>query len=84
MPVGRTPIIDLDNHLVDDLASWGEWVEEEWRSLLPKKIPGTADEQPRTLVGERIMMGSEVPNQRVEIDLRPGRPVQVADRSAHS
>ncbi len=21
MPVGRTPIIDLDNHLVDDLSS---------------------------------------------------------------
>lgn len=23
MPIGRTPIIDLDNHLVDDLPSWG-------------------------------------------------------------
>ena len=64
MPVGRTPIIDLDNHLVDDHSSWGEWVEEEWRSLLPKKIPGAADERPRTLVGDRVMMGSEIPNQR--------------------
>ncbi len=64
MPVGRTPIIDLDNHLVDDLPSWGEWIEEEWRSLLPKKMPGTADERPRTQVGERVMIGSEIPNQR--------------------
>ena len=64
MPIGRTPIIDLDNHLVDDLSSWEQWIEEEWKSLLPKKMPGTADERPRTLVGERVMMGSEIPNQR--------------------
>ena len=88
MPVGHTPVIDLDNHLVDDLSSWEEWVEEEWRALLPKKIPGTEDERPRTLVGERIMMGSEVPNQRGKrpnwvgtSDHTPGGRVKLLDEA---
>jgi aminocarboxymuconate-semialdehyde decarboxylase len=66
MPIGTVPIVDLDNHLVDDLPSWKHWIDPEWMSQLPTDLPGSVDERPRTQVGTRVMIGSEVPSQRRE------------------
>ena len=64
MPLGPVPIIDLDSHLVDDLPSWEQWIDQDWKGQLPAELPGTMYERPRTQVGRRVMIGSEIPNQR--------------------
>lgn len=64
MPVGTTPIIDLDNHLEDDLASWERMIEEPWRSALPRQLPTTPTERGRTQIGDRVMLASELGQQR--------------------
>lgn len=64
MPFESTPVIDLDNHLVDDLPAWEEWIEAKWKELVPRQLPSGPNERPRTQVGDRIMLGSEVPSQR--------------------
>jgi aminocarboxymuconate-semialdehyde decarboxylase len=64
MPFGSTPVMDLDNHLVDDLPAWERWIDAEWKALVPRPLPSGPDERPRTQVGGRVMLGSEVPTQR--------------------
>jgi predicted TIM-barrel fold metal-dependent hydrolase len=66
MPLDSVPIIDLDNHLVDDLPSWGRWIDDRWKDQLPREIAGSPDERPRTQVGQRVLVGSEIPNLRKE------------------
>ncbi len=63
MPIGGTKIIDLDSHLVGDVAHWPEFIEEPWRPYLPQRLPVREGERARTLVGNQVMLGSEVVGQ---------------------
>lgn len=66
MSVNGMTIIDLDSHLVGDLDNWEGHIEEEWKPFLPKRLPTKPDERRRTLIGNRIMIGSEVTRQNAE------------------
>jgi uncharacterized protein len=88
MPLGSVPVIDLDNHLVDDLPSWERWIDPAWKGQLPRDLPGSRDERPRTQVGDRVMIGSEIPSQRGErpnwvgtTDHSPSGRVQLLDEA---
>ena len=88
MPIGDTKIIDLDSHLVGDVPNWERWIEDEWKPQLPRRLPGKPDERVRTLVGNRIMVGSELERQKGEkpewvrpADLSPAGRVQMLDRA---
>ncbi len=63
MPIGNTKIIDLDAHLVGDVAHWDEFIEEEWKSYLPQRLPVREGERQCTLVGNEIMWGAELRGQ---------------------
>ena len=58
MPIGGTKVIDLDSHLVGDTSHWSEFMEEEWRPFLPRRLPTEPSERSRTLLGGRVMLGS--------------------------
>ncbi len=60
MAIDGMKVIDLDSHLVGDLESWEQTIEDEWRPCLPKKLPTQDNERRKTLVGNRIMIGSEL------------------------
>jgi predicted TIM-barrel fold metal-dependent hydrolase len=88
MPIGATKIIDLDSHLVGDVPSWERFIDDEWREHLPRRLPVRPDERVRTLVGNRIMVGSEVGRQAGEKpnwvrpeDLSPEGRVRMLDRA---
>jgi hypothetical protein len=60
MAIDGMKVIDLDSHLVGDLESWGTTIEEKYRSYLPMRLPTKENERRKTLVGNRIMVGSEL------------------------
>ncbi|MFQ5903188.1 MAG: amidohydrolase family protein [Candidatus Binatia bacterium] len=87
MSIAGMTIIDLDSHLVGDLQNWEHWIEEEWKPFLPRKLPTKPDERRRTLVGNRIMVGSELgrhgsekPNWHRPEDLTPEGRVKNLDK----
>ena len=66
MAIDGMKVVDLDSHLVGDLESWDQTVENNWRPFLPKKLPTKDNERRKTLVGNRIMVGSELGRQKAE------------------
>ena len=66
MAINGTKVIDLDSHLVGDVGNWKHCIEEAWRDRLPRPLPTKPDERRKTLVGSRIMVGSEVTRQTGE------------------
>ena len=66
MAIDGMKVVDLDSHLVGDLESWDQTVEDQWRSFLPKKLPTKDNERRKTLVGNRVMIGSELGRQKAE------------------
>jgi hypothetical protein len=66
MAIDGMKVVDLDSHLVGDLESWEQTVEDKWRPFLPKKLPTKDNERRKTLVGNRIMIGSELGRQKAE------------------
>jgi hypothetical protein len=66
MAIDGMKVIDLDSHLVGDLESWNQTIENQWSAFLPKKLPTKDNERRKTLVGNRIMTGSEVGRQKAE------------------
>ena len=39
MAIDGMKVIDLDSHLVGDLESWEQTIEDHWRPYLPEKLP---------------------------------------------
>src|SRR5689334_16739738 len=66
MAIDGMKLVDLDSHLVGDLESWEQTIEDSWRPFLPKKLPTKENERKRTLVGNRVMVGSELGRQKAE------------------
>jgi aminocarboxymuconate-semialdehyde decarboxylase len=66
MPVAGTPVIDLDSHVEDDLASWERRIEDVWKSSLPRQLPAGPDERGQTVVGNRVLVASELTRHRGE------------------
>jgi len=66
MAIDGMKVIDLDSHLVGDLDSWEQTIEENWKPYLPKTLPTKDTERKRTLVGNRVMIGSELGRQKAE------------------
>src|SRR6476646_1040113 len=86
MAIDGMKVIDLDSHLVGDLESWGQTVEDNYREFLPRKLPTRDNERRKTLVGNQIMIGSELGRQKAEKlawakpdDLRPAGRVRNMD-----
>jgi predicted TIM-barrel fold metal-dependent hydrolase len=50
-----TKVIDLDNHLSDDVPSWEHWIDPAWKAKLPKRIPTAIEERSLTQVGDQVM-----------------------------
>src|ERR1051325_2641760 len=66
MAIDGMKVIDLDSHLVGDLDSWDQTIEDKYKPFLPQKLPTKENERRRTLIGNRIMIGSELGRQRAE------------------
>ena len=66
MAIDGMTVVDLDSHLVGDLERWDQTIEEPWRPCLPKKLPTRPDERRRTLIGNRVMVGSELGRHKAE------------------
>ena len=66
MAIDGMKVIDLDSHLVGDLENWGEFIEEKYRPYLPMKLPTKDNERRKTLIGNRIMVGSELGRHKAE------------------
>ena len=66
MAIDGMKVVDLDSHLVGDLESWEQTVEDKWRPFLPMKLPTKDNERRKTLVGNRTMIGSELGRQKAE------------------
>ena len=66
MSVAGMTVIDLDSHLVGDLENWEHTIEEKWKPFLPRKLPTKPNERKLTLVGNRIMTGSELTRQNAQ------------------
>jgi uncharacterized protein len=88
MPIDGVKVIDLDSHLVGDVPSWERFIDEEWKGWLPRPLPVRPDERVRTLVGNRVMIGSELGRHRAEkpewvtpADLSPEGRVRMQDRA---
>ena len=89
MAINGTKVIDLDSHLVGDVANWKDCIEDAWKEHLPRPLPTAPDERRKTLVGTRIMVGSEVTRQSGEKpvwhkaeDLAAGGRVRNLDKDA--
>ena len=52
MAFSGTKVIDMDNHLSDDVPSWEHWIDPEWKAKLPKRIPTAIEERSITQVGD--------------------------------
>jgi len=50
MAIDGMKVIDLDSHLVGDLESWDQTVEDNWRAFLPRKRPTKDSERRKSLV----------------------------------
>ena len=66
MAIDGMKVIDLDSHLVGDLESWEQTVEAKYKEFLPRKLPTKDNERRKTLVGNQIMVGSELGRQKAE------------------
>ena len=66
MAIDGMKVIDLDSHLVGDLESWDQTVEAKYKEFLPRKLPTKDNERRKTLVGNQIMVGSELGRQKAE------------------
>ena len=66
MAIDGMKVIDLDSHLVGDLESWEQTVEAKYKEFLPRKLPTKDNERRKTLVGNQIMIGSELGRQKAE------------------
>ena len=66
MAIDGMKVIDLDSHLVGDLESWHQTVEAKYKEFLPRKLPTKDNERRKTLIGNRIMIGSELGRQKAE------------------
>lgn len=66
MAIDGMKVIDLDSHLVGDLESWHQTIEEKYKEFLPRKLPTKDNERRKTLVGNQIMVGSELGRQKAE------------------
>ena len=66
MAIDGMKVIDLDSHLVGDLESWDQTVEAKYKEFLPRKLPTKDNERRKTLVGNQIMIGSELGRQKAE------------------
>jgi predicted TIM-barrel fold metal-dependent hydrolase len=66
MAIDGMKVIDLDSHLVGDLESWEQTIEERWKPFLPKKLPTKENERKKTLIGSQIMLGSELGRHKSE------------------
>ena len=86
MAIDGMKVVDLDSHLVGDLESWEQTIEDRWKPYLPKKLPTKDNERRKTLVGNRIMTGSELGRHKAdkkewvtEADLMPQGRVRNMD-----
>ena len=50
MAIDGMKVIDLDSHLVGDLESWGQTIEEKYREFLPRRLPTRDNERRKTLL----------------------------------
>src|ERR687897_2163418 len=66
MAIDGMKVIDLDSHLVGDLESWDQTVEAKYKEFLPRKLPNKDNERRKTLVGNQILVGSELGRQKAE------------------
>ena len=66
MAIDGMKVIDLDSHLVGDLENWEQTVEAKYKEFLPRKLPTKDNERRKTLVGNQIMIGSELGRQKAE------------------
>src|SRR6266542_2940877 len=66
MAIDGMKVIDLDSHLVGDLESWDQTVEAKYKELLPRKLPTKDNERRKTLISNRIMIGSELGRQKAD------------------
>ena len=66
MAIDGMKVIDLDSHLVGDLDSWDQTIEAKYKEFLPRKLPTKDNERRKTLVGNQIMIGSELGRQKAE------------------
>jgi hypothetical protein len=66
MAIDGMKVIDLDSHLVGDLDNWSQTVEAKYKDFLPRKLPTKDNERRKTLVGNQIMVGSELGRQKAE------------------
>jgi len=60
MAIDGMKVIDLDSHLVGDLESWPQTIEAKYQEFLPRKLPTKDNERRKTLIGNQIMIGSEL------------------------
>ncbi|MFQ5682967.1 MAG: amidohydrolase family protein [Candidatus Binatia bacterium] len=87
MSLAGIKVIDLDSHLVGDVDNWEHWIGDKWKPFLPRKLPTKPNERKLTLVGNRIMTGSEMgrhsrekPNWHRPEDLTPEGRVENLDK----
>jgi predicted TIM-barrel fold metal-dependent hydrolase len=66
MAIDGMKVIDLDSHLVGDLENWGTTIEKKYMPYLPMKLPTKENERRKTLIGNRIMIGSELGRHKSE------------------
>ena len=66
MAIDGMKVIDLDSHLVGDLESWDQTIEAKYKEFLPNKLPTKDNERRKTLVGNQIMVGSELGRHKAE------------------
>lgn len=59
-PFKNKLVVDLDSHLIGDVPNWEQWIDEEWKSYLPKTLSGEPNQRRHTLVGREIMISSEM------------------------
>ena len=64
MAIDGMKVIDLDSHLVGDLESWPQTIEAKYQEFLPRKLPTKDNERRKTLIGNQIMIGSELGGKR--------------------
>jgi predicted TIM-barrel fold metal-dependent hydrolase len=66
MAIDGMKVIDLDSHLVGDLDNWVQTIEPKYKEFLPRRLPTKDNERRRTLVGNRILVGSELGSQKAQ------------------
>ena len=54
MAIDGMKVIDLDSHLVGDLESWDQTIEDSYKEFLPRKLPTKENEWPAEGGKERV------------------------------